>query len=669
MKYGSVCSGIEAATCAWHPLGWEPVFFSEIDKTASRFLAAKYPHVPNLGDMNRFQEWPDHAIDLLVGGMPCQSFSVAGLRKGLADPRGNLMLTYLAIADRYRPKWLVWENVPGVLSSGGGRDFGALLGGLAELGYGFAYAVRDAQYVRVESHPRAVPQRRRRVFVVGCAGGQWQRAAAVLFERESLSGHPPPRRETGEGVAPTIASRPTGGGGLGTDFDCDGGLIAAPTVSPALKARDSKGPSSDGDGDGAPLVVHSLRASGFDASEDGTGRGVPPVPVKTGFQGDTLITPNQSWPSLSATGGNNGGGGGASLMQPIAFPWQQGGSLNMSGSLIKNQTMAVAYGFQPRIPRNGRGNTGEIAGTLSANAGTSGSGDGSPHVAIRDRTWAVRRLTPLECTRLQGFPEYKTTLYVKPCSSDHQKNSAPAETQSPKSPRSVTPANAGELRPRVHLVELSSSTSHQGPVPRAALHVLINSGREEVRISRAGKSIWSASAAEKPSASAPLMPIGDFVRLAVAMTRIAARITRTGRAAPPQHTKYSTHPESGRWHVEMSGYETTLLASGAGPSTSADSDRLMSITSPDGPNGQSLEQTATTLFYSAVGAIASFIPEAIRNDLSSGMLIDIEEGYFDLPLNKPLADGNIYKLLGNSMAVNVMRWIGERIDSVRSIAP
>ncbi|MCB1109325.1 MAG: DNA cytosine methyltransferase, partial [Chlamydiia bacterium] len=148
MIYGSLCSGIEAATQAWHPLGWTPAFFSEIDAFPSAVLAHHYPHVPNLGDMTKFEEWPDYAIDLLVGGTPCQSFSVAGLRKGLSDPRGNLMLTYGAVARRYRPRWLVWENVPGVLSSHKGRDFGTFLGMLAELGYGFAYRVLDAQYVR-----------------------------------------------------------------------------------------------------------------------------------------------------------------------------------------------------------------------------------------------------------------------------------------------------------------------------------------------------------------------------------------------------------------------------------------------------------------------------------------------------------------------------------------
>jgi DNA (cytosine-5)-methyltransferase 1 len=193
MKYGSVCSGVEAATVAWHPLGWQPQWFSEIEKFPSAVLEHHYPDVPNLGDMTKFKEWSDDPIDLLVGGTPCQSFSVAGLRKGLDDPRGNLMLTYLAIAERYQPRWLVWENVPGVLSSNRGRDFGTFLGALGQIGYGFAYRVLDAQYF-------GVAQRRRRVFVVGYLG-DWRRAAAVLFERESLSGHPAPSRETREEVA------------------------------------------------------------------------------------------------------------------------------------------------------------------------------------------------------------------------------------------------------------------------------------------------------------------------------------------------------------------------------------------------------------------------------------------------------------------------------------
>jgi DNA (cytosine-5)-methyltransferase 1 len=222
MKYLSVCSGIEAATQAWHHLGWEPVAFAEIEKFPSAVLAHHYPDVPNLGDMTQYRSWDRERfadLDVLVGGTPCQSFSVAGLRKGMDDPRGNLALVFLGIADRFRPRWVAWENVPGVMSSNKGRDFGAFLGALGELGYGWSYRVLDAQYVRVESHPWAVPQRRRRVFVVGYLG-DWRRAAAVLFDPESLSGRPPPRREGREEVAGSVAPSLTGDGrGMNTTLD------------------------------------------------------------------------------------------------------------------------------------------------------------------------------------------------------------------------------------------------------------------------------------------------------------------------------------------------------------------------------------------------------------------------------------------------------------------
>ena len=205
MRFGSVCSGIEAASVAWHPLGWQTSWVSEIEPFPCSLLAHKYPETPNFGDMTQFKEWPNDPINLLVGGTPCQSFSIAGLRKGLDDPRGNLMLTYLAIAARYQPRWIVWENVPGVLSSNRGRDFGTFLAALGQIGYGFAFRVLDAQYF-------GVAQRRRRVFVVGYLG-DWRRAAAVLFERESLSGHPAPSREAREEIAKCLTR------GVGQRYD------------------------------------------------------------------------------------------------------------------------------------------------------------------------------------------------------------------------------------------------------------------------------------------------------------------------------------------------------------------------------------------------------------------------------------------------------------------
>jgi hypothetical protein len=136
VRYLSVCSGIEAASVAWHHLGWTPVGFSEIEPFPAAVLKHRFPNVPNYGDMTKFEEWPIEpgTVDLLVGGTPCQSFSVAGLRKGLEDPRGNLMLTYLAIAARFKPRWVVWENVPGVLSSNGGRDLAPSSGRWANSG-------------------------------------------------------------------------------------------------------------------------------------------------------------------------------------------------------------------------------------------------------------------------------------------------------------------------------------------------------------------------------------------------------------------------------------------------------------------------------------------------------------------------------------------------------
>jgi DNA (cytosine-5)-methyltransferase 1 len=350
MRYGSVCSGIEAATVAWEPLGWEPAFFSEIERFPRAVLKHHYPQVPLHGDFQTIKAGDYGTVDLLVGGTPCQDFSIAGLRAGMDGERGNLALEFLRLAGRLRPRWILWENVPGILSSNGGRDFGSFLGGLGELGYGFAYRCLDAQYF-------GLAQRRLRVFVVGYLG-DWRRAAAVLFEPESLRWDSPPRRQSRQDVAPTIAARTKSGGGLGTDFDLDGGLIADP-VSPPLttnpygdhESREgilisaiqeravSENPNAGPDGVGVrtdglaytlearnqvqavafggnntsgpidvatalnashtasgrqdfeseTFIAHALRADGFDASEDGTGRGTPIVAVAFDIHG-TLAT-------------------------------------------------------------------------------------------------------------------------------------------------------------------------------------------------------------------------------------------------------------------------------------------------------------------------------------------------------------------------------------------
>ena len=334
-----MCSGIEAATVAWHQLGWEAAGFAEIEPFPAAVLAHHYPAVKNLGDMTNYKEWDLGTIDLLVGGTPCQSFSVAGLRKGLADPRGNLALVYCGILDHFRPKWCVWENVPGVLSSNGGRDFGSFLGALAELGYGFAYRVLDAQYF-------GVAQRRRRVFVVGYLG-DWRPAAEVLFEPESLRRDTAPSREAGQKVAGTFEAR-ANSGGWSNSVD----HAAAGYMQPVISH------------DPAPC----LETTSHDYSR---------------ADGFTMVA-SYALQGAGHTSQNSQGSG-----------WNE----EVSFTLNRLDVHGVA---QPTV----------IHGTqdpcVSDVAFAQGRNSGGENVLIQ--SMAVRRLTPVECERLQGFPDNYTNI-------------------------------------------------------------------------------------------------------------------------------------------------------------------------------------------------------------------------------------------------------------------
>ena len=209
MTYLSVCSGIEAATVAWEPLGFTPVGFAEIEPFPCELLKQKYPNVKNYGDIKQYEKWNIGKFDILVGGTPCQSFSIAGKRGGTDDIRGRLMYSYLDIVEKYKPQWVIWENVPGVLFSNSGYDFASFLAELEECGYGWAYRVLDAQYF-------GVPQRRRRVFVVGHSDNRTDLAAKVLFEPEE---HRVSFKE-GKGKKKEITGTLTTGFGE-RGFDCD----------------------------------------------------------------------------------------------------------------------------------------------------------------------------------------------------------------------------------------------------------------------------------------------------------------------------------------------------------------------------------------------------------------------------------------------------------------
>lgn len=235
MRYVSVFSGVEAATLAWGQLGWEPVAFSEIDPFPSSVLAERFPNVPNLGDITKVDWSRIGSVDLVVGGSPCQSFSVAGKREGLAGASG-LMFEYIRCVRELRPRWFVWENVPGALSSEGGAAFGQLLAEMDDLGYGLAWRVLDAQFF-------GVAQRRRRVFLVGSLGdGGAERACEVLFEREGLQWDPPSSREKRKALATRAEGGAGSAGGCLTPWDNQSKRIFSPySCGPTLNSGTGEG--------------------------------------------------------------------------------------------------------------------------------------------------------------------------------------------------------------------------------------------------------------------------------------------------------------------------------------------------------------------------------------------------------------------------------------------
>jgi DNA (cytosine-5)-methyltransferase 1 len=460
MRYLSVCSGIEAASVAWHGLGWKPLAFSEIEAFPRAVLKHHYPDVPLHGDFTRLRDQPWIAdADVLVAGTPCQAFSVAGLRNSLSDERGNLSLEFIRLAnaiDDFRrdagrpPAYVLWENVPGILSVWD-NAFGSFLAGLVghdapilpPRGRGWTESGvvsgprRVAAWRCLDAQHFGLAQRRKRIFVLAVEHPRgWAVADALLPIIDSVSGHFAPSRKTGKdaSISPTLRAGGNRTGGdrpPGTDVDTVETLQVVSAFPPDV-ARCVTSSNQRIDWETETFVAHSLRAEGFDASEDGTGRGTPRVPVLAG--------------TLKA---NNGGGGwsnsadhaASGYMIPVhAFDARQSDVIqygDMTGPLdTDGHSDAVSVAFQPRFVRNGRGAPDKIASPLTAQAGSHGdsaqcvafqssrsgvrevethatldaNNGGRRHNGVVQQS-AVRRLTPVECARLQGFPDsYLTSV-------------------------------------------------------------------------------------------------------------------------------------------------------------------------------------------------------------------------------------------------------------------
>lgn len=460
MRYLSVCSGIEAVSCAWEPLCFEAAGFGEIEPFPCSVLKHHYPNVPNFGDMTQFKEWPIEpgSVDILVGGTPCQSFSVAGLRGGLDDERGNLALTYCRILQKFKPRWFLWENVPGVFSSWTGTnppsdleqgeewedtetsDFGRILEAFSELGYGWAWSVRDAQYF-------GVPQRRRRVFVVGYLG-DWRRASEALFESGCVSGNPKTRGKKRKDVAGTLASRTSAGGGLGTDFDLDGGIrvVGALACNTGPNGHDAGNFACNQAVDSGHVIAYQCQGSNvgpMGTFRSGNGNETGGVPFVTAALTSRPYSDNAAEESKlisctlpASTGGVSSG------MHPIVATSTGDKSHCLNAGGMGRQDYETETMIAVAFTQNGRDEVRElkVAGALPASPATrqqtyinqsvvafGNVSDGSSvrsadsivppitcrhgdQCSIAGPKHGVRRLTVEECERLQGFPSGYTNV-------------------------------------------------------------------------------------------------------------------------------------------------------------------------------------------------------------------------------------------------------------------
>jgi len=426
LTYLSVCSGIEAATVAWHDLGWQPVGFSEIEPFPSAVLAHHYPNVPNFGDMSalpaRILSGEVVAPDILCGGTPCQAFSVAGLRQSLSDDRGNLSLTFCEIAnaiDTIRARRcesagiVFWENVPGVLNTAD-NAFGCFLGAIAgedgaleppggrwkNAGCVFgsqravAWRVLDAQYF-------GVAQRRRRVFVIASARDGFN-PLEVLFEFDGVRRDLAPSREAGEKVAPCVTNGPPFSRTGNERVECEAivpvGNVQGGDVT-TLSSREYKGLSCGRDGMTSAAVIHAAPialqdVSGRDKAQNGKGWS----DEGTSYTLDAAATQGVAQPVSYAIQGNMIG------RSDTAGP--QGAGINEEICFTQNATdvHGVAQPMAFTTEQTPKFNV-DQALTLTKQSPTGG---GQPQAVMANM--AVRRLTVTECERLQGFPDGYTAL-------------------------------------------------------------------------------------------------------------------------------------------------------------------------------------------------------------------------------------------------------------------
>lgn len=445
MKYASVCSGVEAASLAWMPLGWEAVWFSEIEPFPCAVLRHRFPKVPNLGDMTKIRVetlengdqnyYGDNGtvavvpggVDLLVGGTPCQGFSVAGKQGGLEDDRSVLCLTFVRLLKEMRPRFFVWENVPGVLSTAGGADFFEFIRQITESGYCCAWRILDAQYVRVDGFPRAVPQRRRRMFVVGCLGADWELPATILFEPQSLLGNNPPRRVKGKGFTSDVersvgaADRPLDSTGVNPTLNqssAQSGTIGGSNQE--LFSQNFNGLVQE------CIVLNDQGGSVMNVEEKGT---AGCLPANTHGNEQIVCVHGAETPMFNLEGRANAvtanhNGLENCIIHDIPVVDMGAGKSSCSVSINLSPTLATTHGGEPAVAiaeniigrqlhtggngpgfQEGLAYTQNTCGVMGVAVNNKGEYQNTPY-----KNATVRRLLPIETERLMGFPDNWTKI-------------------------------------------------------------------------------------------------------------------------------------------------------------------------------------------------------------------------------------------------------------------
>ena len=683
MRFLSLFSGIEAASEAWAPLGWECVGVAEIDPFACAVLKHRHPRVPNLGDITKVTEMQVAAlghIDLVVFGSPCQDLSVAGKQKGLSGERSGLFFPAIDIISWCRiwcgTRFALWENVPGAFSSNSGRDFAAVVDALAGLagtsvppkGWGTEGCAVGAEamveWSTLDAQWFGVAQRRRRVFALADFG-DWTRRQPILLEPQGLRGDSAPRREARE-VAPTSPARSTAGGGLGTDFDCDGGTICVATGQAGAEIGADMAPTLNCNHE-APYVAHTLRGEGFDASEDGTGRGTPLVPVCVTIHGTApTVQKVASYDELAQclrarTPGNIDNSSTTVVQQPVAYGIRTANTSSNGWGVQEEctHTLDCAQGVAVAVALRGRegGATAELGDEVQNCLRASSGGGDKPHVRT---DMQVRRLTPVECERLQGFPTVSEKITIQ-AYLDHQNQSVRVALKCLRWQNNALSAEESALTQPAKTAAVPSSTSPARLAPLAALHVRMHSVDELLEVRSAGRLIWSASGAGQSRKSLPPTLTENSVQELARLLREVARTITDGKAESPPSIRLSFPASSGAINAEKSGREMEESASDA----MSDQHRATFTTSDLGLITTFSDSTAETLSCFALHAIAGCIPSTTLPETFS-IEMTVETPYTAIPWRgKPASecpDGPRYKALGNSMAVPVMRWIGQRID-------